>query len=137
MRWWQVELFILQICSVYLWAAENKSDPAWFRGERMERYWVEWFGGSDSLAFRPLVHPIAVFFAWSTTILEYVLAFGLLSRRLRPYLLWGGVLLHLGILYTVSVTYFSSMMILVLGLCIPPKVVHDFVSRLTFDPRKP
>jgi hypothetical protein len=137
MKWWQVELFILQICSVYLWAAENKSDAAWFRGERMERYWVEWFGGSDSLAFRPLIHPIAVFFAWATTILEYALAFGLLSRRLRPYLLWGGVLLHLGILYTVSVTYFSSMMILVLGLCLPPKVVHDFVSRLTFDPRTP
>lgn len=133
MPWWQLELFILQISTVYLWAAENKSDPAWFRGERMERYWVEWFGGSDSLAFKPLVHPIAVFFAWSTTILEYVLAFGLLSRRWRPYLMWGGVMLHVGILYAFSVTYFSSAMLLVLGLCLPPRVVHDFISRITED----
>jgi hypothetical protein len=131
--WWQVELFILQICAIYLWAAENKSDEAWFRGERMERYWVEWFGGSDSLAFKPLVHPIAVFFAWATTILEYALAFGLLSRRLRPYLMWGGVMLHIGILYTVAVTYFSSMMLCILGLCMPPQVVHDFIARLTRD----
>lgn len=133
MPWWQLELFILQISAVYLWAAENKSDPAWFRGERMERYWVEWFGGSDSLAFKPLVHPIAVLLAWATTILEYVLAFGLLSRRWRPYLLWGGVLLHLGILYSLSVTYFSATMLLILGLCLPPRVVHDFISLITED----
>lgn len=133
MPWWQVELFILQIATIYLWAAENKSDEAWLRGERMERYWVEWFGGSDSLAFKPLVHPIAVLLAWATTILEYVLAFGLLSRRWRPYVMWGGVLLHLGILYTLAVTYFSSMMLLILGLCLPPQVVHDFISRITRD----
>ncbi len=140
MPWWQLELFILQICAVYLWAAENKSDPAWFRGERMERYWVEWFGGSDSLAFRPLVHPISVFLAWATTILEYVLAFGLLSRRWRPYIMGGGVMLHLGILYSLSVTYFSSIMLLILALCLPPQLVHDFVSWLSYEPparRKP
>ena len=133
MPWWQVELFILQISAVYLWAAQNKSDPAWFRGERMERYWVEWFGGSDSLAFKPLIHPIAVFFAWSTTILEYTLAFGLLVRRWRPYLMWGGVMLHLGILYSFSVTYFQSMMFLILALCLPPQVVDNFISRITAD----
>jgi hypothetical protein len=133
MPWWQLELFIVQVSGVYLWAAENKSDPAWFRGERMERYWIEWFGGSDSLAFSPWVHRFSVFFAWSTTILEYALAFGLLFRRWRPYLLWGGVALHLGILYSLSVTHFSSMMLLLLGLCLPPRVVHEFIGLITHD----
>jgi hypothetical protein len=131
--WWMVELFILQIASVYLWAAYNKSDDKWLRGERMERYWVEWYGGSDSLVYSSLVHPIAVFLAWATTILEYVLAFGLLSRRARPYLMWGGVMLHVGILFMFSVTYFSLKMLLLLGLCLPPKAVHEFVGRITAD----
>jgi hypothetical protein len=131
--WWMVEMFILQIAVVYFWAAENKSDDKWFRGERMERYWVEWYGTSDSLAHSKLVHPIAVFFAYATTLLEYVLAFGLPIRRFRPYLLWGGIILHLGILATVAVTYFSFMMILILLLCVPPQWIHDFVSRLIED----
>src|SRR5690554_6237952 len=92
---------------------------------------VEWYGGSDSLVYSALLHPGAVFFAWSTTILEYALAFGLLSRRFRPYVLWGGVMLHVGILFMFSVTYFSTMMLLVLGLCLPPRVVDEFVSLLT------
>jgi hypothetical protein len=133
MPWWLLELFILQIAVVYLWAAEDKSDDKWFRGERMERYWVEWYGNSDSLAFSKLVHPIAVFFSWSTTILEYVLAFGLPIRKLRPYLLWGGILLHLGILSGLAVTYFSFMMILILLLCMPPQWIHDFISLVIQD----
>ena len=133
MPWWMVELFILQISAVYLWAAFNKSDDKWFRGERMERYWVKWYGGSDSMVYSALTHVIAVFLAWCTTILEYALAFGLLSRRLRPYLLWGGVMLHVGILFLFSVTYFSTMMLFVLGLCLPPRIVDEFVARLTVE----
>lgn len=133
MPWWMLELLILQICVVYFWAAENKSDDKWFRGERMERYYLEWYGGSDSFVYSPIVHPVAVFFAWATTILEYVLAIGLLSRRVRPYLLWGGVMLHLGILAIFSVTYFSFMMLLILLMCMPPRWIHDFISLVIAD----
>jgi hypothetical protein len=133
MPWWLLELFILQIAVVYLWAAEDKTDDKWFRAERMERYWVEWYGTSDSLGHQKLVHPIAVFFAYATTILEFSLAFGLPIRRLRPYLLWGGILLHLGILAGLAVTYFSFMMILILLLCMPPQWIHDFVSLVIED----
>lgn len=130
MPWWLLELFILQICVVYLWAAQDKTDEKWLRGERMERYVVEWYATSDTLANVPLVHVGAVFFAWATTILEFALAFGLPFRKLRPYLCWGGVMLHFGILATLSVTYFSFMMLLILLLCMPPQWVHDFISAL-------
>jgi hypothetical protein len=130
MPWWLLELFILQIAVVYLWAAEDKTDDKWFRGERMERYWIEWYGNSDSLGYSKVLHPIAVFLAWSTTILEFTLAFGLPIRRLRPYLLWGGIMLHFGILGGLAVTYFSFMMISILLLCMPPQWIHDFVELL-------
>ncbi|PRP90657.1 Vitamin K-dependent gamma-carboxylase [Enhygromyxa salina] len=133
MPWWQVELFIVQIASIYLWAAQNKSDDKWLRGERMERYYLDWYGGSDSLVYTPWVHHVAVFLAWSTTALEFVLAFGLLVRRWRPYLMWGGVMLHLGILAMFSVTYFSFMMLLILMLCLPPTWIHDFISLVIED----
>lgn len=134
MPWWQVELFILVMATIYFWAALHKTDAQWLNGERMERYWLEWYGGSDSFVYSSLVHPIAVFLSWSTTILEFVLAFTLLSRRTRPYAMWGGVMLHVGILFAFSVTYFSLKSLLLLGLCLPPKVIHDFIERITFTP---
>lgn len=130
MPWWQLELFLISIASLYFWAAENKTDKAWLNGERMERYWIEWFGGSDSLVYSPIVHPISVFLAWSTTMLEFVLAFGLLTRRFRHWVMWGGVLLHVGILYTLSVPYFSMLMFTMLIAAARPEKIHELLSLL-------
>ena len=136
MPWWYLEMFVLVICSIYLWAAQDKTDAAWFRGERMERYFVHWYGNSDSFAykFKYWIHPIAVVSAWATTILEFALAFGLAFRRTRPYLAWGGIMLHIGILTTLAVTYFSFNMLLVLCFaCLPPQWIHDFISIVIED----
>lgn len=133
MPWWQLELFLLTICSLYLWTAYDKTDIEWFRGERMERYYLEWYGGSDSMAYSRWVHPIAVFMACATTLLEFTLAFGLLIRRYRHYVLWGGVMLHLGILYSLSVPYFSILMLSILIAAMRPDKVHEFLTLLADD----
>ena len=137
MPWWQLELFLVEICVIYFWAAENKTDSAWLHGERMERYYVLWFGGSDSLLYTPWVHQICVVLAWATTTLEFVLAFGLLSRRFRPWVALGGVMLHVGILLTLSVPFFSIMMLTLLMVAIPPQYIHDFFSRIGEEPAQP
>jgi hypothetical protein len=133
MPWWQLELFLLTIASLYFWAAMNKTDARWLRGERMERYWLMWFGGSDSFVYSPLVHPLSVMFAWATTILEFVLAFGLMSRRFRHWVMWGGIALHVGILYTLSVPYFSMLMFTLLFAAAKPDKIHEYLSLLADD----
>lgn len=129
---WAYDLIALSIASIYFWAALDKTDPAWWRGERMEMYWIKWFGSSDSLMQSDLVHPIAVFFAGATTILEFSLAFGLVLRRTRPWVVLGGYLLHIGIALTLAVTYFSFKMMVMLFACVPPRWVHQVLG-LVFD----
>jgi hypothetical protein len=131
MPWWQLELFLLEICSIYFWAAQNKLDPAWFRGERMERYYVEWYGSSDSFVYSPTpVHWGAMANAWMTTILEVILAFGLLIRRIRPWVWIGGVALHVGIMFMFSVPFFTLMMLTVLIAALPPAWLHGLIDDL-------
>lgn len=132
--YWVLDVFAVEIAAIYLWAGLDKTDPAWFRGERMEHYYMFWYGGSDSLVYTPWIHDISVVMAWATTILELSLAVGLLFRRTRYYVVWGGFLLHIGILFYFAVTYFSMMMMTVLIACIPPQWVHNFISLLGSDP---
>jgi hypothetical protein len=133
MPWWQLELFLLTIASLYMWTAYDKTDEKWFRGERMERYYLEWYGGSDSLVYSPWVHSICVIMAWATTALEFTLAFGLLIRRFRHVVLWGGIMLHAGILYTLSVPFFSVLMFVMLIAAARPWKVHEFLTLLGDD----
>jgi hypothetical protein len=128
MPYWVLDVLAVEVAAIYLWAGFDKTDPAWFRGERMEHYYMYWYGGSDSLVYTPWIHDINVVMAWATTILEFTLAIGLLFRRTRHYVVWGGFALHLGILFYFSVTYFSMMMMTVLLACIPPRWIHNFIS---------
>lgn len=134
---WTYDLIALVIASIYFWAALDKTDAAWFRGERMEHYYMSWYGGSDSLVYTPWVHWGAVFFAWATTILEFALAFGLVFRKSRPWVVIGGFMLHIGIALTLAVTYFSFKMMAALFACVPPNWVHRVVGGMLGDPREP
>jgi hypothetical protein len=133
------DLFALVIASIYFWAGHDKTDPAWFRGERMEHYFMFFYGGSDSLVYRPWIHGLCVVMAWAATMIELPLAFGLIFRRTRVYAVFAGFMLHVGILFYFAVTYFSMAMLVVLFVCLPPQWFHDFIARIGDDgtPREP
>jgi hypothetical protein len=120
-----LDLIALALASIYFWAAFDKTDGAWLRGERMEMYYIKWYGSSDSLVYTPWLHAIAVVTAWATTALEFALAFGLLFRRTRPWVFLGGYMLHIGIGLTLAVTYFSFQSMIMLFACVPPQWVHQ------------
>ncbi|KIG19350.1 hypothetical protein DB30_03906 [Enhygromyxa salina] len=131
MPWWQLELYLLEICTIYFWASENKTDPEWLQGARMERYYIEWYGTSDAFVYAPRwVHWGAVFMAYATTALEFTLTFGLLIRRIRHWVWAGGIMLHLGIMLMFSVPFFTSMMFTVLIAALPPQWIHDLIEDL-------
>lgn len=127
-----LDLIALSIATIYFWAALDKTDAAWLRGERMEMYYIKWYGGSDSLVYTPWMHTICKLMAWATMVLEFVLAFGLLFRRTRPWVVLGGYFLHISIAMTLAVTYFSFKMMTMLFACVPPNRVHA-VFDLIFD----
>jgi Vitamin K-dependent gamma-carboxylase len=127
------DLFALVIASIYFWAGQDKTDAAWLRGERMEHYYLLFYGGSDSLMARPWIHEIAMVMAWATTVLELTLAFGLILRRTRVYVVFGGFVLHIGIMFYFAVTYFSMAMMMVLFACLPPQWFHDFIAAIGDD----
>src|SRR5690606_20647519 len=101
--WWQLELFLLELCVIYFWAAFDKSDMQWMAGERLERLWIGWYGSSDSLATQPLLAPLAKVSAWFVITTEYALVVLLMWRRTRHHVLWIGLFFHLSIYFLLSV----------------------------------
>lgn len=132
-----LDLIMLSIASIYFWAALDKTDAAWLRGERMEMYYIKWYGGSDSLVYTPWMHTVCKLMAWATTGLEFALAFGLVFRRTRPWVVIGGYLLHIGIAMTLAVTYFSFKMMVMLFAAVPPRWVHQVFALVFDEPETP
>jgi hypothetical protein len=130
--WWQVELFVIAIASVHLWIAIDCSQPEWLSGATIENDLMRLWSGSDLFSYRPHVHTVAVALAWVATISAYLLAFGLLIRRWRPYLMWLGVALHFGVMLTFIATYLQSyynlVMVATLIACFDPERLHQFIS---------
>jgi hypothetical protein len=93
------------------------------------------FGTADSLVAHPSLAGILRGTAWALTILNFVLAFGLLVRRLRPYLcLVAFAYMFLAMLafshtYASSYEYLISMTILIA--CVPPAWIHELVGSQT------
>jgi hypothetical protein len=135
--YWVYDILAIEIASIYFWAGQDKTDAAWLRGERMEHYYMYFYGGSDSLVRYPWIHTICMVMAWATTALELSLAFGLVLRRTRVYVVFGGFLLHIGIMFYFAVTYFSMAMMMVLLACLPPQWIHDFFTRIGDDGTRP
>lgn len=131
---WVYDLLLLIIAVIYLWAAHDKTDPAWLHGERMEMYFIRWYGSSESLSIWPWVHPAMVAAAWSTTIVEFMLAFGLVFRRTRAWVVVLGFMLHLGIAMTLAVSYFSFKMMVMLFAAVPPQRVHELIGAVLGEP---
>jgi hypothetical protein len=130
--WWQVELFVIAIASVHLWLAIDCSQPEWLTGAIIENDLMRLWSGSDLFSYRPRVHTVAVALAWVATISAYLLAFGLLIRRWRPYLMWLGVALHFAVILTFISTYLQSyynlVMVATLISCLDPERIHQFIS---------
>jgi hypothetical protein len=130
--WWQLELFVLLIASVLFWSAVDCSQERWLSGLQIEQDLMRLWSGSELFRYRPRVHTIAVALAWTVTICCYVLAFGLLIRRWRPYLVWLAVALLMAALFTFAYTYvteyYTFIMLASLIACLDPERVHRFIT---------
>lgn len=137
--WWQLELFVLLIASVLLWSAIDCSQERWLSGLQLEQDLMRVWSGADLFSYRPNVHAVAVGIAWAVTVACYALAFGLLFRRWRSYLVWPAAVLLLALILAFATTYVTSyynlIMLATLIACLDPERIHQFITLQGADPQ--
>jgi hypothetical protein len=112
---WSVRLIQIQLCFIYLATAFSKMDFSvslfendWITGQSV--YWV--LNDSElsrwSYGFLPVPMLLCRLAAWGTIAFEFGFALLVWFRRLRPWVLAAGITLHLGILVTMEVGWFSQ-----------------------------
>lgn len=114
---WGLRLLQLQVSIVYVTAVWDKvsSGPLWNNGTALSYIWrIKDVGRfpTPALATNGLDINLATY---GTLAIELSLGVLIWNRRLRPWVVLLGILLHLGIEYSIRVGYFSLLSII--GLC--------------------
>jgi hypothetical protein len=132
MPWWQLELFVILAASMYLWIGHDSLRETWLSGAQLQHDFIRFWSASDLFASKPWTETAFVVVAWAVMIIAFMLAIGLLSRRLRPYVMWAGVALQLAVLFNFveswATEYHNFLMLGTLIACLDPQRVHDFIS---------
>jgi hypothetical protein len=129
---WPLRLIQVQVSLVYFFAVwEKVRGQTWnegtavsyaFRIEDLERFPVPSFI-TDSLVLSNVL-------TFGTLGMELALAILVWNRKLRPWVLLGGVGLHLGIDFAVRVGFFSYAALVAYIAFLPPDTVSSWVYRL-------
>ncbi|OBA89742.1 hypothetical protein A5662_02235 [Mycobacteriaceae bacterium 1482268.1] len=126
---WPTRLLQIQMTLIYLASVQAKlAGKAWLEGSAVSYAWR-----SDS-TFAQLSPPqwistnayLSNFVSWGTILLELAIAILVWNRRLRPWVLLGGVVLHLGITVSLSVGFFSLAMFVLYAAFIPSDAIGRF-----------
>lgn len=126
---WGQRLIALQLAAMYFWTAVDKTDWAFLSGERLQQIFVWTYSGRALeflLAWPALIAAMAI----AVVVVEYWLAFAILSRRQRRYALPAGLAMHATFYLMLPVdTYSVTVMALYLAL-VDPDAVHRFIDRI-------
>ena len=127
-RWW----LLIAYCAIYGSTGYFKAryEPLWFTGEALQWHLVlPWFGQtvvgswmSDKLW---ITWPLCIF----TVVFECGFPLIVWFRRLNPWALLGGVLLHGGILVTMNVGVFSYAALAMYPVLLHPETARDWWAR--------
>jgi hypothetical protein len=125
---WGLRLVALQVAAVYLWTAFDKCNVAFLNGTRLQNIAMNFYTGSSLI--EGTTAQLFVLAAWLTVALELALAFGLLFRRTRRWLVIPGLLLH-GVMYmTLQVFTFTVTMWLLYLAFFDADEVHRVLDRI-------
>ncbi len=123
---WGLTLIALQVSAVYLWSAVDKATLSFVTGFELERILVYLYTG-----FRPaLPAQLLMVAACATVVLEVLLPIGLFFRRLQPWLVPTGIVLHAVFYVLLPVGPFSLTMVLLYLAYLDPDEVHAEIDAL-------
>ncbi|MEM6650542.1 MAG: hypothetical protein AAF603_09860 [Pseudomonadota bacterium] len=126
---WAQSLIPLQMSALYFWAAYDKTIPAYFKGEWLERV-LEW-GYAGHPLYEVITLPALIITAsLMVLVVEYYLAVAVLYR-LWPKITYPlGIGLHLCFALLLNVDTYSLTMILFYLALLNPDRVHIFIDEL-------
>ncbi|PRP91687.1 HTTM domain-containing protein [Enhygromyxa salina] len=135
---WFLELFVLQTAAIYLWGAYDMAEPGWLSGMRLELYFLDHYGSSDSFVHLPRLESVAVVGAWFGLISCVVIGIGLIVRPIRAYVAGFALVLQCAVLWIYTNnwagSYFNLMMVNILLICVPPRWIHTMVTTVVKGP---
>jgi hypothetical protein len=108
---WAQRLIQIQVCVVYLASAILKiSGPAWVNGTALHYVLCNSEVGRFDLAFLAGYPLLVNVLTYGALVIELSLGLFLWSKRARPWVIVGGISLHVGILFLVNIPIFGEAM---------------------------
>jgi len=127
---WATYLIGFQLSMIYFWGTVDKLKFRWFSGLVLEQLSMFYYFGSDYPPF-PGFKPLMIFLAWTSSITEVLLAFGLWFKKYNKPIMLLGILFHAGISMTLSVHTFTATVWIVYLVFLDPDEVHRFIDKMS------
>ena len=129
---WVLRLMQVQLSVIYLSTAHDKlTGVSWNEGSAVSYALrltdLQAFALPDWLTTNALLMNVAT---WSTVLLEISLGVLVWHRRLRPWVLGAGVVMHLIFLFTLAVAFFSFAMFVLYLAFVPAETAQRWVDRV-------
>jgi predicted DCC family thiol-disulfide oxidoreductase YuxK len=127
---WSLRLLQIHLCFVYVFTGLAKVPSAdWINGEAV--YWAinDVVLTRFPYAWLPVPMWVCKIASWTTLVFEIGFPLFVVIRRLRPWLLWLGIALHLGILVHFELGWFSIVTTAWYVLFLPGDAIAAFFGR--------
>jgi hypothetical protein len=121
---------------IYLGGAYDKLHEMFLSGGRLGQLFSFYFGSHEGVAI-PYFFELMTISAWATVVLEFALSIGLFVPRLRRFLLPAGIAFHAIIYWSMPVSTFSLMVVLMYLSYLPEEGVDRFLRAIERDDSPP
>ncbi|MEM6482849.1 MAG: HTTM domain-containing protein, partial [Pseudomonadota bacterium] len=126
---WGQRLIALQMSALYFWTAVDKTDMAFISGQRLEQIFLWSYSGRVLEVF--LTSPMLLAaMSIAVVVVEYFLAFAILSQRWRKVAIPVGLSMHATFYLMLPVDTYSATMILLYLALLDPNAVRTFTERM-------
>lgn len=119
----------IQVCVIYAFSGwEKLKGVIWWRGEALWTIFNSQFARFrwDQVSHLPLLITVLTY---ATLLWEIYFPVCIWSKKMRPYVLLGGVLMHLGIGFIVIIPFFSALMITSYAVFLTPAEARAVLRR--------
>ncbi|MGV9802933.1 HTTM domain-containing protein [Mycobacterium sp. NPDC003449] len=138
---WAIRLLQVQLTLIYLVSVQAKlANKPWVEGSAASYAWRTdgrwaWLEAPAWLWDSPILVNMV---SWGTLLIELGIAILVWNRRCRPWVLLAGVAMHLSMMLTMNVGYFSIAMFVLYLAFVPAETVRTLPDRLkTLARRRP